>query len=402
MDNLKLRKKNIIIKNGCLTMGGGEVVLINFIKVLDLNAYNVKLLIDDDHGEKNVFINDIPKEIDVFFLRPKLLVEKLLNLYKRKKKNIFEKLNYNYLLWKNTQESEKRCLSIVNNIRKKDGEIDIFIDFNGGSRKYIDRIKAKRKIIWRHISLVEYTKESKLKRYGKYADKYDLVTVVCNNMKNEFLDKLSFLSSKIVVVYNSFNFEEIERLSDENNCINNEEKRLIKKEYITTISRLDMGKKDYDTLILGYKIAKAKGLKYKLYIIGDGPGRRHIEEIIKINNLTNDIILLGEKKNPYVWIKNSQFFVLSSKEEGFGMVIVEALYFNKAVISSNCPIGPSELLNDGEFGILFPVGDYEYLAEKLLFLQDKGNRIQYEKKSRERALNFDIKKIKSQYNKLIN
>ena len=69
--------------------------------------------------------------------------------------------------------------------------------------------------------------------------------------------------------------------------------------------------------------------------------------------MNNDVFLLGEKKNVYNFIKKSDFFVLTSNWEGLGNVLVEALYFNKNIISSNCKFGPDEILKNGKVGHLY-------------------------------------------------
>ena len=90
--------------------------------------------------------------------------------------------------------------------------------------------------------------------------------------------------------------------------------------------------------------------------------------MIKDEDLQEYIKLLGVKKNPYPWIKNSKLLVHSSRYEGFGLVLVEALILGKVVISSNCKVGPREILNNGEYGSLVEVGDYNAMAQEILEL----------------------------------
>ena len=84
--------------------------------------------------------------------------------------------------------------------------------------------------------------------------------------------------------------------------------------------------------------------------------------MIRNENMEKDIILLGSVKNPYPWLKKAKLFVHSSKYEGFGLVLVEALILNKKVISSACPTGPREILKNGKIGDLYEIGDYKKLA----------------------------------------
>lgn len=397
-----MKKKNIIIKNGTLTMGGGEKVLVNILKNLNLNKYNITLLIDDDSGEENIFLEDIPKGIKVFFLRPLNWVKKVREYYEKKNKNIIEKIFYNYYLWKNVEISKNKCIKYVEKLKKESGDIDLFIDFNGNARKYIDKLNVRKKIIWRHLSMAEYSNnQKKIQRYGNYAENYDIIIVICNNLKKEMINLLPNLEKKIKVAYNPIDFSENLEKSLTIEDLNEKERKLMEKDYILTVSRLDREKKDYKTLIEGYKLAKEKSFFHKLYIVGEGFGRSYIEKMIKDNNLENDIFLLGEKKNPYIWMKYCKFFVLSSKEEGFGLVLAEAMGLKKAVISSDCPVGPSEILEEGKSGLLFPVGDKERLMLQLMELQKKPDILmELEEKGYKRVKEFDMKNTIFKYEEI--
>ncbi|MDR3260198.1 MAG: glycosyltransferase, partial [Fusobacteriaceae bacterium] len=364
----KSNKKNIVIKNGSLKMGGGERVLVDVLQNIDTTKYKLILLIDDDNGNDNIFLTDIPECVDVYFLRPQSLVKKIDYYYKKRKRNIFDKIFYNYYLWKNIKTSEIRTLEILKKLFDKGNNIDVFVDFSGGARKYIDKIAANKKIIWRHISISEYKTKSKLERYGNYANRYDILVSICESMKKEIEESLQFLKHKIKTIYNPIDFDRIINMSNQIDGLTIEEEALINKEYILTVSRLDNGQKDFDTLINSYKNAYEKGFDKNLYIIGDGSDREYIEKLISNNNLGEKVKILGIQKNPYVWMKYSDFFILSSREEGFPTVLLEAMALGKAVISTNCPTGPNEILKNGACGILIPMEDVDEMSGAMLKL----------------------------------
>lgn len=246
------------------------------------------------------------------------------------------------------------------------GKIDVLIDFDAGATKYIDKIKANKKIVWIHSSIPNLKKKrDKIERFGKRLESYDKVVAICDEMKMELKKIYPNLKEKIMRVYNPFNFERIEKLSNDTVGLTHEEIRLLKDNYIIAVSRLDSVSKDFSTLLKAMKILKQKNINKKLYIVGDGPSREEIEKEIKLLKLEKDIKLLGRKKNPYIWIKNSDFFIHSSKFEGFGLVLVEAGSLGKLVISSDCKVGPSEILEYGKSGILFEVGNEKKLANIL-------------------------------------
>ena len=78
------------------------------------------------------------------------------------------------------------------------------------------------------------------------------------------------------------------------------------------------------------------------------------------------VLILKKTKNPYPYIKKSDLLILTSKYEGMGNILVEAITLNKPVISSNCNAGPSEILSNGKGGDLFNVSDYKQLSQKIV------------------------------------
>ncbi|MGL5951034.1 MAG: glycosyltransferase, partial [Cetobacterium sp.] len=211
-----------------------------------------------------------------------------------------------------------------------------------------------------------------------------------------------YLKGKVKRVYNPFNFNRILGLSEDKSELTEEQKRFIHEDYIVAVSRLDTVQKDYETLIKGYKIALENGITEKLYIIGDGPDRKEIEELIKTNSLEENIKLIGKTKNPYVWMKNSKLFVHSSNYEGLPTVLIEAMICGKVVISSNCPTGPFEILKGGEVGVLFEVKDYKKLAKELTaLLRDKKELERFESLVTERVKEFRSDIVIKEYEKTI-
>lgn len=104
----------------------------------------------------------------------------------------------------------------------------------------------------------------------------------------------------------------------------------------------------------------------KLLILGEGSLRDELQTQINTLGLQEKCELVGFVDNPYKYMKHADAFVLSSDFEGFGNVIVEAMAVNTPVVSTNCPSGPSEILEDGKWGTLVPVGDVDALANAML------------------------------------
>lgn len=393
-----MMKKNVIIRSGSLRMGGLERVLIEVLQNIDKKKYNLTLVIDDDCGEDNIFEKDIPKEIPYYFLKSQKLIEKT-NYYKLRRKNILYKLMYNIYMNIETYIKSKNIKKLI----EKLGKIDVFIDYDAGATKYIENIEADKKVVWIHNSIPNLKKsESKIKRFGKRLEKYDRIVAICDEMKEELKDIYPNLKDKIIKIYNPFNFSRVLNLKDDMSELTEKDKELLNEDYCIAISRLDTVQKDYKTLLKAFKILKSKGINKKLYIVGDGPSKEEIENMIKEYDLIEEVKLLGRFKNPYVWLNNADFFIHSSKYEGFGLVLIEAAILDKLIISSNCPVGPTEILENGKSGILFNVGDSQKLAEKIeKILNDKNLRSRYILSMKERREDFKKENVLKEYEKLI-
>ena len=391
--------KTIMISSGDLTMGGLQKILVEYLKLIDKNKYRIVLLIANDYGKKNLFLEEIPKNVEIQFVRPYNLVSKIAELSKNRK-------ILNRLLLKRYRYRSKRVFkSIFLEKLSKLGKIDLIIDFDGGLKSVLNNLKAEKKIIWIHSSIRKHKQDnkSKISRYGEELKKYDKIIAICKEMKEEIKELYPSLSHKIEYIYNPLDCNSIIEQGNENReKMTSYEKELIESDYFLAISRLDAVQKDFETLIEGYLILKNKGIKEKLYIIGEGNGRVKIEKMIEEKNLGQDVILLGEKKNPYVWMKHSKLFIHSSKYEGFGVVLLEALMLDKFVISSNCPTGPTEILTNPKVGELFNVGDANQLAEKVLkILYDKDYQKELLKNIQLKKKEFELSEITEKFHKTI-
>jgi len=123
--------------------------------------------------------------------------------------------------------------------------------------------------------------------------------------------------------------------------------------------------KDPITLIKAFCIFKQACSNAILFLIGIGPMQSILENYIKENDLGGSVFLIGFQSNPYKWMAACDVLILSSIFEGFGNVLVEAMALGKTVVSTNCPSGPEEILNNGEFGYLCPVQNPAELANAI-------------------------------------
>lgn len=161
--------------------------------------------------------------------------------------------------------------------------------------------------------------------------------------------------------------------------------------------------KDFETIIKAFKIIneKWKFNKIRLILVGDGPLRKNLENLVTELNLRNKVVFTGWKFNIYHYLKNADIFVYSSNHEGFGYVILEAMNSGLPIIATDTPFGPSEILENGKYGILVPIDDYKKMAENIIkFIEDKKNREKYGKLAYQRVKYFDERKMLNQYKNL--
>ena len=122
--------------------------------------------------------------------------------------------------------------------------------------------------------------------------------------------------------------------------------------------------KDYPTLLRAFAKAHAR-TGAKLLILGEGPDRAALEKLVVELGLSETVEMPGFAANPYAYMARAAVYVLSSRWEGLPTVLIEALACGTPVVSTDCPSGPAEILRDGDYGKLVPVGDVDALASAL-------------------------------------
>lgn len=157
------------------------------------------------------------------------------------------------------------------------------------------------------------------------------------------------------------------------------------------LGRLDP-QKNFSTLIEAFaKVLETKPCR--LIILGKGREKAELQALIKELNLENYVALPGFVNNPYPYLKKAAVFVLSSLWEGLPNVLIEALALGTPVVSTNCPCGPAEILDNGKYGSLVPVGDSQAMARAILDVLS-GNSCQVDSTWLEQ---FRVENVAQQY-----
>lgn len=391
-----MKKKRVLFYNGQLFMGGIERVLTSYLQGLANDEdLEITVLIKENDLEKNIFLTDIPKNLPVVFIKTEEMV-KFRNKVKENKKNIFCRLLYPLLLGYERIYMKKWLKRFMYENQDK---FDVVIDFDMSLGKYLDIINLP-KIGWIHNTLVKKIENKKKKiRYKKRLDKYDKIVVICDEMKEEAKKLFEVSEKKLVRIYNPFDIDKVGR---EKEIIEEEDKEYLKEDYIVAVSRLveDKGRVD---LIEIYNGLYKKGIKEKLYILGEGPTRLQLEKRIKELKLENRIFLIGQKNNPFPWMKNAKVFIHTSYGEGFGLVFIESILCGTPVISYDCPTGPKDILGKNQYGVLVKTGDkksFQIELDKLLKDEQRQNKY-IRDFYKEKLDEFDIKYIKNKFKELV-
>ena len=132
--------------------------------------------------------------------------------------------------------------------------------------------------------------------------------------------------------------------------------------YVISIGRLSK-QKNFNFLIDNFKIV-AENNNIKLVIIGKGEQKNFLLEKIKKLNLQEKVLLIGNRENIYPYLAGSLFFVLTSDWEDPGFVIVEAMFSRKLILSSDCPNGPREIIQNLQNGFLYKQNNFKDFEKK--------------------------------------
>ena len=364
-------KLSFVIPN--LNGGGAEKVLCSILNELvkTKNNYIVHLILVKKEG---VYIDSLDERVIIFDLKQLNVRNSLVGIA-------------NYL------KSEKPDFFV--------SSLD-YMNLVSSFAHLISRSESKL-ILWEHNHLSIHSKKtiSKSSILNKLIVRYfyirsSKIISVSKGVKNDLVKNFNIPKNKITTCYNpGYDIDIFDK------SLNSDPDIPKFGEYIISVGRLSK-QKNYSNLLKAFNYLKKNNKKkIKLVIVGEGPEYNNIIENIKSFGLTKDVVLVGFKKNPFPLIMNASVFVLSSDNEGFGLVLVEALALGKQIVSTDCQSGPKEILKNGEFGQLVPVGNYKRLAVSIN--KSLNGEIFFDENSLlERAKDFSIEKSSRSFTRIIN
>lgn len=397
-----MKKKNIAILIPKLADGGAERVASNLSIHLNENKFN-----------KYIFVYDANEQTYEYG-------GKLINL---KAKAINNPLGKIYNLFKRVIKMRKL---------KKTYNIDITVSLLSGPNLVNILSKRDDKVF---LSVRNFISKSSKGFYGnifkflikKLYNKSDKIIPVSKSIADDLIKNYNIEADKIKVIYNPYDINKIEKLSQEE--IDDEYKEIFKKPTIINMGSLSEQKGQWH-LIRAFKKVKEEIKDAQLVILGKGELEEFLKKLANDLGLRNSVHFLGFQDNPFKYITSSDLYVFPSLFEGFPNALCEAMVCKIPVISSDCKSGPREILapdkdklkenqiNEIEYvkyGILVPVlsdNIYSYRVEltqkeKMLgktivnTLDNRGLRNQYSRLGYNRVKDFSIRSIMNLWNKEI-
>ena len=169
---------------------------------------------------------------------------------------------------------------------------------------------------------------------------------------------------------------------------------------IIAVGRLH-AQKGFDLLIQSWQLIAARHPDWQLVVYGHGGDLQKLQQQLEKAGLTSSMTFAGTTDNIYKEYQNSAFYVMSSRYEGWGLVLVEAMSCGLPCVSFDCPYGPSDIIRDGEDGFLVENGNIQQLAEKMeLLINNKELRERLGVRARLNAARFTSDNIMPQWTKL--
>jgi glycosyltransferase involved in cell wall biosynthesis len=200
-----------------------------------------------------------------------------------------------------------------------------------------------------------------------YRHHADAVVAVSHGVADDFSAMTGLPRARISVIYNPVVSDELWAKARE--PLNHPSFASGGPPIVLAAGRLDPAK-DFPTLIRAF--ARVRDVRPgRLVILGEGSERPRLEALIADLRLTGAVTLLGFVLNPYPYMGAADLFVLSSRREGLPNSLIEAMALGTPVISTDCPSGPREILENGKWGGLVPVGDVDALATAMIHALDR-------------------------------
>ncbi|MCG1055959.1 glycosyltransferase [Mycetohabitans sp. B5] len=336
-------------------LGGTETALMGWLHALDRGAFDVDLIVGFPTEEfEQHFRAQLPGDVRVHFLADRPWQYRLETLRLQRRLSRIGRIVQQLVLRPYLRQVFAR------RIRALAAHYNLICDFDLSLRQHAGA-GGKPWIGISHFSLAARlgNRPAKVRRLARQYARYAAVAALNADMAREARQMFGAQLRDVIELPNVIDPAVIRAQSEAS-------VELPTRPYIVSVARLDGDQKDHETLLDAYARMRERGHgDAMLVLVGDGPYRPVLEQRVSRLGLADSVVFAGFHVNPFPFMRHARVLVLSSRFEGFGMVLLEAMALGTPVVSSDCPNGPREVLADGEAGLLVPVGDSVAMAEVL-------------------------------------
>ena len=379
-------KKKILFIGITMNCAGSEKSFLSFINTLDLDKYEVDLLLAKKEG---LFMSSLPEGInvldmghfgEVFKLSSKNAFRLIFNTYiKKNPLYAFDILPYftGLILFKKKRVriATKMWIHLMNKMPAVQKEYDVAVAYWGDRTMFymVDKVKAKQKITWLHFDYSFPKRDNDI--YLPYFVKCDKIVNVSTVVDDALKRELPSLSDKCVVIENINNPVLIEKMSREGKGFED----IFDGTRILTVGRI-ADQKGYDLAIPALKKLIDDGFNVRWYILGgaDDDYADYIKGLVRENSLEDRFIFLGTTPNPYTYLAECDIYAQPSRYEGKPIAVEEAKIMKKPILVSRY-LSAEEQLECGKLGVVCDISiDGIYGGLKAL-IENKNLREAYVK-----------------------
>ncbi len=389
-------KKRLLIAVHTLQLGGVEKIVINLLKRMDKEKYDITLLsiVDDGIFKKDVV--NIPGIKYKYFFKA---------YFKKSRNDINSK--YHKISTKTMNLIWKWYLFLMKFFpkylyKKNIKEVyDIEIAFLEGKVAKIianSNNEKSKKVVWIHTDIENISRKNIFKSLDEEIEcynKFNKIVCVSTDVKFHFCHKTG-ITDNVLVQMNPINIKEIKEKSKEPI----EEELKHNGIIICAVGRLAY-EKGYDRLLKVHRKLLREHIENTIWIVGEGVERDRLQEYISDNHLEDTVQLIGYSQNPYKYVKASDIFVCSSRIEGLSSVVIEAAVLDKPIITTLCSGMKDILGDDNKNALIVPNHTYNlYKGLKKLIL-DENLRKYYQDNIKNTTQKFDINTVISSIDNLL-
>lgn len=371
-------KKKILFVLNSLRVGGAEKALISLLHELDYERFEVDLFLFTHDGNflkrlpEKVNLLPVPENFKFFDMSTKSAIFQ--NLKKGNLSLVIDRFKFSNLLnaEKNDAVAEQKAWKFLkNHLTKLNQEYDVAFSFLEKTPNYfiIDKVKAKKKIltVMTDYQILGMKKEIDI----PYFEKANKIFVLSEENKTSLQKKFPEFKDKIIIIENMISEKEVLSLTEEQITDFPENSFTL-----VSVGRLVEGK-IHEIGVEVMKILKDRNLNFRWLVLGEGNCRKLIEDKIEKYHLGNHISLLGEKDNPYPYIKKADIFLHLSKFEGYGIAIAEARILKKCIVLNDFTTAATHVKN-GFDGVIAPLDPEKIANEIEKLITDENLRRKYE------------------------